>query len=195
MHVLGELLEALPADGVAICNADDPATAALANTTAASVVTVGVAEDATTASTDVEVDERLRASFTLGGERFRVPLHGAHHAMNAAMAVATAYHVFDMPFVEVATELGNATASHWRMELLETDDGVTILNDAYNANPTSMDAALLALAHLPVQGRRIAVLGEMRELGVHTATRTGRSASAPKSSASTSSSRSVTRVR
>jgi UDP-N-acetylmuramoyl-tripeptide--D-alanyl-D-alanine ligase len=54
-----------------------------------------------------------------------------------------------------------------RMALLETDDAVTILNDAYNANPTSMEAALVALAHLPVRGRRIAVLGDMRELGVH----------------------------
>jgi UDP-N-acetylmuramoyl-tripeptide--D-alanyl-D-alanine ligase len=169
VRVLGELLSALPRDGVAICNADDPATAALAQSTEAAVVTVGATEHATYRVEDIEVDQRLRASFSLGGERFQVPLHGAHHAMNAAMAVATAYHVFDMPFVEAATELGNATASHWRMELLETEDGVTILNDTYNANPTSMDAALLALAHLPVGGRRIAVLGEMRELGEHAA--------------------------
>ncbi len=169
VNVLAELLAMLPRDGVAICNADDPATIELKKATDASVVTVGFDERANYRVENVEVDKRLRASFSLGGERFRVPLHGAHHAMNAAMAAATAYHVFDMPFVEIATELGNATASHWRMELLETDDGVTILNDAYNANPTSMDAALLALAHLPVDGRRIAVLGEMRELGVHAA--------------------------
>jgi UDP-N-acetylmuramoyl-tripeptide--D-alanyl-D-alanine ligase len=167
VDVLGELLGALPPDGVAVCNADDPATAELAKLTDAQMVTVGLDERATYRVEAVAVDKQLRASFDLGGERFNVPLHGAHHAANAALAVVTAYHVFGMPFVEAATELGNATASHWRMELLETDDGVTILNDSYNANPTSMEAALLALAHLPTRGRRIAVLGEMRELGAH----------------------------
>jgi len=66
-------------------------------------------------------------------------------------------------------QLAGATSARWRMELLDTDDGVTVLNDAYNANPTSMRAALSALAHLDVApgARRIAVLGDMRELGRH----------------------------
>jgi len=167
--VLAELLEALPASGTAVLNADDSATAQLARATLASVVTVGAAADADYRITDLSIDERLRASFTLGGQRFTVPLHGPHHAMNAAMAIAVAHAVFSLPFEEIALEIASATPGRWRMELLETDSGVTVLNDAYNANPTSMEAALVALAHLelPAGARRIAVLGDMRELGNH----------------------------
>ena len=165
--VLAELLGALPGDGVAVLNADDPWTARLATRTPATVITVGVAEGAQYRVADVELDGQLRPSFSLCGARLRVPLHGGHHVMNAALAAAVAHHVFGMSFDEIAIELAGASTGKWRMELLETDDAVTILNDAYNANPTSMEAALTALAHLPVSGRRIAVLGDMRELGVH----------------------------
>jgi UDP-N-acetylmuramoyl-tripeptide--D-alanyl-D-alanine ligase len=165
--VLAELLGALPGDGVAVLNADDPWTARLATRTPATVITVGVAEGAQYRVADVELDGQLRPSFSLCGARLRVPLHGGHHVTNAALAAAVAHHVFGMPFDEIAIELAGASTGKWRMELLETDDAVTILNDAYNANPTSMEAALTALAHLPVSGRRIAVLGDMRELGVH----------------------------
>jgi UDP-N-acetylmuramoyl-tripeptide--D-alanyl-D-alanine ligase len=75
--------------------------------------------------------------------------------------------MYGSPFDEIATELAATASGRWRMELIDTDDGVTVLNDAYNANPTSMEAALVALAHLPVGGRRVAVLGDMRELGHH----------------------------
>jgi len=167
VDVLAELLERLPADGAAVCNADDAFTPQLARRTRAAVVTVGAGIDADYRVEDVVVDQHLRASFTMRDQRFFVPLHGAHHATNAALAAAAAHHVFGLPLADVATEIASATSGHWRMELLETDDGVVVLNDAYNANPTSMEAALLALAHLPVTGRRIAVLGEMRELGPH----------------------------
>jgi UDP-N-acetylmuramoyl-tripeptide--D-alanyl-D-alanine ligase len=167
--VLAELLEALPAGGTAVLNADDSATPDLAPATLASVVTVGATADADYRIADVSLDDRLRPSFTLGGQRFTVPLHGTHHAMNAAMAIAVAHAVFALPFDEIALEIANATPGRWRMQLLETDSGVTLLNDAYNANPTSMEAALVALAHLalPAGARRIAVLGDMRELGTH----------------------------
>ena len=69
----------------------------------------------------------------------------------------------------IAAGLAAATGSRWRLELERRADGVTVLNDVYNANPTSMAAALRALAALPATGRRIAVLGEMRELGEHAA--------------------------
>ena len=167
--VLAELLEALPAHGTAVLNADDAATAQLAPATLASVVTVGAAADADYRITDVSIDDRLRPSFALGGQQFTVPLHGMHQVTNAAMAIAVAHAVFSVPFDEIAMEIASATSGRWRMELLETDSGVTVLNDAYNANPTSMEAALVALAHLdlPAGARRIAVLGDMRELGAH----------------------------
>jgi UDP-N-acetylmuramoyl-tripeptide--D-alanyl-D-alanine ligase len=163
----GELLGALPAEGVAVLNGDDPWTAQLSAGARASVVTVGLGAHNDYRITDVELDGRLRPSFRLRGERLRVPLHGGHHVMNAAMAAAVAHDVFGMPFDEIAVALAGASTGKWRMELLETDDAITILNDAYNANPTSMEAALVALAHLPLPGRRIAVLGDMRELGPH----------------------------
>jgi len=163
----GELLDALPADGVAVLNGDDPWTAHLLPHAGARVVTVGLHEGADYRITDVELDSRLRPSFRLHGERVRVPLHGGHHVMNAAMAAAVAHDVFGLSFDEIAVALAGASTGKWRMELLETDDAITILNDAYNANPTSMEAALAALAHLPLRGRRVAVLGDMRELGEH----------------------------
>src|SRR5262249_21381234 len=70
---------------------------------------------------------------------------------------------------DVAVALRDVAPGRLRMELLETADGVTVLNDSYNANPTSMEAALVALSHFDIApgGRRIAVLGDMRELGAH----------------------------
>jgi UDP-N-acetylmuramoyl-tripeptide--D-alanyl-D-alanine ligase len=165
VDVLAELLEALPSDGVAVLNADDPRTPELAARTPASVVTVGEASHATFTFDDIAVDEHLRPSFSLRGHRFTVPLHGHHHVRNAAIAVAVAHHVYDLSFEDIALELANTPSGKWRMELVETADGIVALNDSYNANPTSMEAALIALAHLPTRGRRIAVLGDMRELG------------------------------
>jgi UDP-N-acetylmuramoyl-tripeptide--D-alanyl-D-alanine ligase len=167
--VLSELLDALPADGTAVLNGDDPASNDLAASTAAAVVTVGATAGADYRIEDVVVDARLRPSFKMSDTRFTVPLHGEHHVQNAAMAIAVAHHVFALPFDELALELGSARPGRWRMELLETPDGVVVLNDSYNANPASMEAALVALARFPVPAgrRRIAVLGDMRELGAH----------------------------
>lgn len=178
--VLLELLTALPASGTAVLNADDPWTPKLAAKCAARVVTVGRAAGADYVVDDIVLDDRLRPSFALRGprgprsrrpaaHRFQVPLHGEHHVANAAMAVVVASDVFGLPFDEVEAALAGARRGRWRMELIETPAGVTLLNDAYNANPASMEAALHALARLPVTGRRVAILGDMRELGVHAA--------------------------
>ena len=165
--VLAELLEALPADGLAVLNADDQTTPELAARARARVVTAGSATLADYRIDDVALDARLRSSFTLRGQHFSVPLHGRHHAQNASLAIAVAHERFGMPLPEIAVALEAAQPARLRMQLLDTDDGITILNDAYNANPTSMEAALHALAHFEVapSGRRIAVLGDMRELG------------------------------
>jgi UDP-N-acetylmuramoyl-tripeptide--D-alanyl-D-alanine ligase len=167
--VLSELLERLPPAGTAVLNADDPASPRLAASTAAAVVTVGAAADADYRFDDVVIDARLRPSFRMRETRFSVPLHGEHHVHNAAMAIAVAHDVFALPLDELALELGSARPGRWRMELLESPAGVVVLNDSYNANPTSMTAALVALARfdVPAGARRIAVLGDMRELGAH----------------------------
>ena len=165
--VLGELLEALPGDGLAVLSADDRFTPELAKRTRARVITVGYAKRADFRVWGVELDELLRPSFSIDGQRVAVPLHGSHHVVNAAMAIAVAHRGFGVELEEAAALLASVRRGRWRMELNETSDGVVILNDAYNANPASMEAGLRALAHLPVRGRRIAVLGDMRELGDH----------------------------
>jgi UDP-N-acetylmuramoyl-tripeptide--D-alanyl-D-alanine ligase len=165
--VLAELVDALPSSGLVVLSADDRYTPELARQTAAAVVTVGYAESADYRISDVTLDEALRPTFTLAGERISVPLHGAHHVVNAAMAIAVAHHAFGVDIDEATALVGGVQRGRWRMELTETPGGVIVLNDAYNANPASMEAGVRALAHLPVTGRRIAVLGDMAELGHH----------------------------
>ncbi|MGN6605545.1 MAG: UDP-N-acetylmuramoyl-tripeptide--D-alanyl-D-alanine ligase [Jatrophihabitans sp.] len=167
----GELVEALPADGVAVLNADDPLVSAMAPRTAARVVSVGEAPTADVRAEDVHLDDLGRPRFTLlaRGERAEVAmlLVGGHHVGNALSAAAVALEC-GMSVAEVATALSEARpASRWRMEVTERPDGVVIINDAYNANPESMRAALKALASIARsrQARSIAVLGHMAELG------------------------------
>jgi UDP-N-acetylmuramoyl-tripeptide--D-alanyl-D-alanine ligase len=161
---MAELLEALPSDGLALLNADDPWTPWLADRTDARVVTVGASPTADRMIEQLDTDERLSSSFVLEGARYRVPLRGAHQAMNAAMAIVIARH-FGVDPDDVAYALLHAAPSRWRMEIDVSAEGITVVNDSYNANPASMEAALRALAHLRVDGQRIAVLGDMRELG------------------------------
>jgi UDP-N-acetylmuramoyl-tripeptide--D-alanyl-D-alanine ligase len=162
----GELVEALPADGFAVLNADDPLVRAMASRTKATVVLVGLHGADVTAEA-VSLDDDLRASFVLRTPSGATPVHlavrGAHQVGNALAAAGGALSLALTP-EEVAEGLGVATSSPWRMQLLRTRGGATVLNDAYNANPLSMAAALRALAALPAR-RRIAVMGTMAELG------------------------------
>ena len=167
-----ELPEALPSDGVAILNADDPRVLAMAARTAARVVTfsTGKATAADVKAADIRLDDLGRASFRLlmpsGIAPVTLNLHGAHHVPNA-LAAAAIVAEFGMDTPAIADALSLATArSKWRMEVRERPDGVLVVNDAYNANPDSMRAAIEALAHITSGGRRgIAVLGYMAELG------------------------------
>jgi UDP-N-acetylmuramoyl-tripeptide--D-alanyl-D-alanine ligase len=166
----GELVEALPADGVAILNADDPRVLAMAARTAARVVTVGV-EDRTALirAADVRLDDLGRPSFTLltpeGPAAITLRLHGAHIVPDAVAAAALAREL-GLGLADIADGLCAAVArSRWRMEVHRRRDGVTVINDAYNANPESVAAALRALRHLAQDGRGFAVLGHMAELG------------------------------
>jgi UDP-N-acetylmuramoyl-tripeptide--D-alanyl-D-alanine ligase len=168
----GELVEALPEDGVAVLNADDPAVAAMAGRTGAPVVTFGYGEGADRALVRAE-DVRLeggRARFTLVSPAGRAPvalrLLGEHHVSNALGAAAVALELGGTPEGVAAALSAAEAASRWRMEVTDRDDGVTVVNDAYNSNPESMRAALAALAALGEGTRRTwAVLGRMGELG------------------------------
>ena len=165
----GELVEALPADGVAVLNADDPLVLAMADRTAARVVTVGLAATADVRAVDVTLDERGTPSYELVTAAGSVPVtlsvHGEHQVGNSLAAAAVALEL-GMPLPAVADALGRARAlSRWRMEVTERPDGVLVVNDAYNANPESMAAALRALTTMARGRRSWAVLGEMAELG------------------------------
>jgi UDP-N-acetylmuramoyl-tripeptide--D-alanyl-D-alanine ligase len=166
----GELVEALPADGVAILNADDPRVQAMAARTAARVVTFGVRDRAASVrAADVRLDDLGRPSFTLltpeGPAPVTLRLHGAHIVPNALAAAALASEL-GLGLADIADGLSAAAArSRWRMEVHRRGDGVTVINDAYNANPESVQAALQALSHLARDGRAFAILGHMAELG------------------------------
>ena len=165
----GELPAALPPDGVALLNADDPLVLAMAERTAARVVTFGVRPGATVRADGVTVGSDGRASFTLvtpAGTAFvKLRLVGVHNVVNALAAAALAGEL-GLPVAEVAEGLSAATArSKWRMEVTERPDGVTVINDAYNANPESVAAALGTLATVARGRRAFAVLGPMNELG------------------------------
>ncbi|WP_370892367.1 UDP-N-acetylmuramoyl-tripeptide--D-alanyl-D-alanine ligase [Janibacter sp. GXQ6167] len=164
-----ELVEALPADGVAVLNADDPRVAAMAPLTSARVVFVGESPRAQIRAEQVRTDDRGRASFDLvtpvGTAPVTLALVGRHHVGNALTVAAIALES-GLALDQIATALAaTGPVSRWRMEVSERADGVTVVNDAYNANPDSMRAALRAVADMAVPGRRWAVLGAMLEMG------------------------------
>ncbi len=161
----GELPASLPADGTAVLFAPDGRVAAMATLTEARVLTFG--EGGEVRAVWVEVDDSLRPRFTLvspwGNAVVELGVRGVHQVDNALAAAAAALACGLSP-EEVAAGLSGAVLSPWRMELLTAPSGARVLNDAYNANPASVAAALASLAQLPA-GRRTAVLGVMAELG------------------------------
>ncbi|WOX09050.1 UDP-N-acetylmuramoyl-tripeptide--D-alanyl-D-alanine ligase [Streptomyces sp. N50] len=173
----GELVEALPSvedGGVAVLNADDPLVRAMASRTKAKVILFGESGEADVRAENVRLTDSGQPAFSLhtpsGCSEVTMRLYGEHHVSNALAAAAVA-HELGMSADEIATALSEAgSLSRWRMEVTERPDGVTIVNDAYNANPESMRAALRALAAMGKAsqaegGRTWAVLGKMAELG------------------------------
>jgi UDP-N-acetylmuramoyl-tripeptide--D-alanyl-D-alanine ligase len=161
----GELVEALPADGVAVLNADDELVAGMASRTPGRVVTFGEAAGADLRATDVTLDERGRASYTLAGRRVRLAVVGRHQVSNTLAAAAVALEL-GMPLDDLVTALGEiGLVSGRRMDVFDRPDGVTVIDDSYNANPSSTAAALHALTALGRGRRTAAVLGYMAELG------------------------------
>jgi len=161
----GELVECLPVSGTAVLNAADELVAAMAARTQAAVVTYG--EEGDVQAENVVVGDDLRARFRLvspwGSEDLILGVRGLHQVENALAAAAAAL-VTEVDLAGVAAGLARAALSPWRMELATAASGARVLNDAYNANPTSVAAALESLVALPAR-RRIAVLGLMAELG------------------------------
>ncbi|MGY1746213.1 UDP-N-acetylmuramoyl-tripeptide--D-alanyl-D-alanine ligase [Blastococcus sp. SYSU D00695] len=164
----GELVEALAGKGTAVLNADDPRVLGMAPRTRARVVTTGRSAGADVRATGVALDGAGRASFTLaaGGEEHPVALQvvGEHQVANALSAAGAALAAGLTPAAVAAGLSAAGVRSRWRMEVTHRADGVTVVNDAYNANPESMRAALAALTGMAAT-RRVAVLGAMGELG------------------------------
>ena len=161
----GELVESLPDDGVAVLRAADPRVLAMARRTRARVITFGDGGDVV--ACDVVLHDDLTSTFTAktpwGSTTVALGARGAHNVDNALAALAVAG-VCGVSLDVAAAGLRSPQWSPWRMDLHRTRRGARVINDAYNANPMSMAAALRALAAVPAR-RHLAVLGVMAELG------------------------------
>lgn len=169
----GELVECLPPDGVAVLNADDPRVRAMSSRTQARVVLTGESPESRVRAEHVTLDDRGRAAYTLvtpsGSARVTLRVPGRHQVANTLAAAAVGLEA-GLTVAAVAEALGGLRIeSKRRMDVFERADGVTVIDDSYNANPASMAAALRALASMGERRRTIAVLGYMAELGDHEA--------------------------
>ena len=164
----GELVACVPSEGAVFLNGDDELSRSLASQSVAPVTYYGLSEGVAVRAEVLDVDEGgrplVRLSTDSGCVEARLPLPGRHNAYTAAAAAAVALHL-GLTMGEVGEGLEGAKTSGMRMEVFTVASGVTLINDAYNANPTSMRAAISTLTDIESQGRRIAVLGDMAELG------------------------------
>jgi UDP-N-acetylmuramoyl-tripeptide--D-alanyl-D-alanine ligase len=165
-HAKGELIAALPVHGTAVLNADDERVVAMAGRGPSTPLTFGSGSAADVRVASLELDSAARPRFTLetpwGRFQFGLRIPGAHMAYNAAAAIAVAG-VCGADLNAAVASLEGAKISGMRMEVGVTASGSALIDDSYNANPTSMAAALHALAAIAAQ-RRIAVVGLMAEL-------------------------------
>jgi UDP-N-acetylmuramoyl-tripeptide--D-alanyl-D-alanine ligase len=161
----GALVEAVSAEGTVILNADDPFTERIAARARARVVLAGTTDGTIRASEISQSEDGTEFTILEGAHRCRaqLPVPGLHMVQNALLAV-TAGRVFGVSLEECAAGLAAAPLTKARLQI-KNIGGVEFIDDSYNANPDSMKAALRTLAELPAEGKRIAVLGEMRELG------------------------------
>ncbi|OLC58532.1 MAG: hypothetical protein AUH85_00645 [Chloroflexi bacterium 13_1_40CM_4_68_4] len=160
-----ELVAALPPDGTALLNADDARVRAMAGLTQANVVLFGTGEEASLRARDVVSDglDGVRFTAHFRGERaaVRFPLPGAHLVSSALAAIGAAV-ALDVPLDEAAIAVGTLERPAHRMSVRRAGD-LTVIDDAYNASPVAVSAALRLLGSQ--KGRRVAVLGDMLELG------------------------------
>lgn len=164
----GELVAAVGPEGSVFLNGDDAFSGLLAGRTSARVVRYGLAEDNDIRAIDVVTDEESLPTFTLvtdgRAESVSLQVPGRHNVYNALAAAAIALSL-ELPIEEIVAGLSEARAGDMRMQSFATAAGVHVINDAYNANPTSMRAAIETLSEISSARQRIAVLGDMAELG------------------------------
>ena len=162
----GELIEALPPQGVAILNADDERVIAMRSRSVAPVVSYGESADADIRITDLHLDAHGCALFDVatssGSASLNLSIPGRHMAHNAAAAIAVG-EALGVPLSQMVESLRSATISDRRMQMKTTRNGALLLDDCYNANPTSMAAAIETLAQISAT-RKVAVLGIMAEI-------------------------------
>lgn len=165
-----ELVAALPPDGAAVLNLDDPWVAHMASVSPCPVLGFAVAADAEVRAHDVVLDDSLRPAFGIttpwGAGEVRLALHGAHQVPNALAAAAAALWC-GVPFDAVLSALSEVTGPALRMEVRRVPGGPLLVVDCYNANPASTEAALRSLDEVPGV-RKVALLGLMAELGAQT---------------------------
>lgn len=164
-----ELVSAIPASGVVVLNADDERVLAMRELTEATIFTYGFSKAADVRAENLHLTAYGSYNFDLvyRSERFpaSIPILGEHNVLNALAAAAVGIAV-GMEFETIARALTTLKQmSKWRMEVHQIPGNVTIINDAYNANPESMTAALQTLAAIPAPGKSFAILGKMHELG------------------------------
>jgi UDP-N-acetylmuramoyl-tripeptide--D-alanyl-D-alanine ligase len=164
----GELFRRMRQDGTILVNQDDPRVIDLASEFRGQKITFGINHPAEVMAKEIRLHGAGGTSFTLMMEGVTVeitlPLLGRHFVPNALSAIASAS-LFGIEFEKVKEALEHLSPSPMRMEILHPKEGVTLINDAYNANPRSMELALEILSEMKGKGRAIAVLGDMLELG------------------------------
>ncbi len=163
----GTLAEILPQDGLLVLNADDPWSESIARRSRAPVATFGLGAAARYRASDICLSMAgtgFKMTTPRGTAGVTLRLIGRHQVSNA-LAAAAVGEFFGLEPEEIREGLESVTPAKMRMEWKTTRNGVLVINDAYNANPSSMRAALDALREISIPGRRVAVLGEMRELG------------------------------
>jgi len=166
----GWLAELLPANGKLFLNGDSEWSGRIAGRTRATVVRAGLGEGNDWRATGLRLDEqgvrfRVEAPRAEYSGEYRINLAGRHQVVNALFALAVGAEL-NLPAIDLQNGLAECQPAKMRMQIWNWN-GVCVLDDAYNANADSMLAALETLKEMPCAGRRVAVLGDMAELGAH----------------------------
>ena len=164
----GELLEALGQEGVAVLNGDDPSVRGQARRFPGTAVYYGLDPTNDVVASGIDVDVDGRPTFHVEGPDIegdvKLAVAGVHNVWNACAAISVGLE-FDIPFDSCAEALEDLALSAMRLEVQRNPEGAVIVNDAYNASPASVRAALDTITHMKCEGERIAILGDMLELG------------------------------